>query len=628
MNNILLTILLISLAPILINGILIKVKNESMSSGIITSLSSFIILVITSVIFFSNDEIKIIENVGNWLYLDEYNLNVNFTLMCDHITIVFLFLVSIVSFFVSVFSIGYMKNDKNPGKYYTFLSLFIFFMLLLILAENMFVLFIGWEGVGLCSYLLIGFWHEKKKNINAAKKAFLINRLGDFGVLLGFIGLIFHSGSISFNDLNTGNDTYVFVSLLLILIGIFAKSAQLPLFVWLPDAMAGPTPASALIHAATMVTAGIFLLNRISPVLNEYPLLMDIVAMVGVVTSVVASLIALTQRDLKKILAYSTISQLGLMVMACGLGAYSSSIFHLVTHGFFKALLFLCAGSVIYLNHHEQDIFKIKLDRNENPILFYSFLIGLFSIIGIPGFASFFSKDEILWFALNNSNWSTVLFSLAYISVILTTLYMCRMFINIFYLNNEDHESQEEHPNSMKFSLLILTVLTVLVGFLGLPHIFTHVYDRGFQKFLELHIGSNTEVSLSQQTETLLLFTTLLGVFISVYATWYIYVKLKDKKINQKIYFKYVTLWSFFNKEFLINNFLNNVFYQPFIYISKLAEKLFEKLIIDGIVRGVPYIIISASNLLRTSYKGELDLSVFYIIAGTFGLMILIFSRF
>ncbi|HRI61014.1 MAG TPA: NADH-quinone oxidoreductase subunit L, partial [Saprospiraceae bacterium] len=370
-------------------------------------------------------------------FLSVGSLNVNFGFLVDHLSVWMMLIVTGVGFLIHVYSIGYMHDDEGFWKFFAYLNLFIFSMLLLVMGDNLLMLFFGWEGVGLCSYLLIGFWYANKEYGTAARKAFIMNRIGDLGLLLG-IFLIFKTfGSLGFSEIFAGLSTVqpeagvLTLICILLFIGAMGKSAQIPLYTWLPDAMAGPTPVSALIHAATMVTAGVYLVARCNPLYSLSPDAMHFVAFIGLITCLFAAFIGLRQNVIKKVLAYSTVSQLGLMFVALGMGAYASAIFHVTTHAFFKALLFLSAGSVIHGMGGEQDIRKMGGLRKAMPVTFWVFLIGTFAIAGFPLMSGFFSKDEI--FAYTWAHGGKLWWGFAGLGAMLTAIYMCRLLYVTFF---------------------------------------------------------------------------------------------------------------------------------------------------------------------------------------------------
>ena len=405
-------------------------------------------------------------------------LRIPFSFLVDPLSSIMLLIVTGIGFLIHVYSAGYMHSDVGFAKFFAYLNLFIFFMLLLVLGSNYVVLFIGWEGVGLCSYLLIGFWFTNVNYASAAKKAFVMNRIGDLGFLLAVFFIYSTFGSVEFANvfpqaaLLPSGSTILVVITLLLFVGATGKSAQLPLFTWLPDAMAGPTPVSALIHAATMVTAGIYMIARSNILFTLAPLTMNIVAIVGLSTAIVAALIAITQNDIKKVLAYSTVSQLGYMFLGLGVGAYTGAFFHVITHAFFKALLFLGAGSVIHAMHHEQDMRNMGGLKAKLPITFFTMLMGTIAISGLPPFSGFFSKDEILAHVYEHN---PTLWVIGVIGAMLTAFYMFRMLFLTFWGSFRGTKEQEKHlhesPKSMTIPLVVLAILSVFGGLIGVPEV-------------------------------------------------------------------------------------------------------------------------------------------------------------
>jgi NADH-quinone oxidoreductase subunit L len=410
-----------------------------------------------------------------WLTLANFKVNVGFQL--DQLSLLWLMFVTGIGTLIHVYSISYMHDDENMHKFFAYLNLFVFFMIMLVMGSNLLIMFIGWEGVGLCSYLLIGFWYKNQDYNDAAKKAFIMNRIGDLGFLIGIfiIGYLFHS--VDYNTiaaaLSSGKEIkmeLLSIAALCLFIGACGKSAQLPLYTWLPDAMAGPTPVSALIHAATMVTAGIFMVTRMNFLFNLAPDVQNIIAVVGALTSLVAAAIGLVQNDIKKVLAYSTVSQLGLMFLALGLGAYEIAVFHVITHAFFKACLFLGSGSVIHALHGEQDMRNMGGLKKVMKITFITFLISTLAISGLPPFSGFFSKDEILMTAFHHNKALWVIASLA---SIMTAFYMFRLLYLTFYKDFRGTEEQKHHlhesPALITFPLIVLAILALVGGLISLP---------------------------------------------------------------------------------------------------------------------------------------------------------------
>jgi NADH-quinone oxidoreductase subunit L len=421
-----------------------------------------------------------------------HNLEISATLYLDTLSAVMLLIITGVGFLIHLYSIGYMEGDESYSRYFTYLNLFIFAMLMLVLGDSVVVLFLGWEGVGLASYLLIGFWYSDEAKASAGKKAFITNRVGDFAVLIGMFLVFNLFGTLSIPEMREvvsqmGEGQLIAISGLItaacicFFIGCTGKSAQIPLYVWLPDAMAGPTPVSALIHAATMVTAGVYLIARMNFLFALSPLAMTIVMVVGALTAFFAATIGCTQFDIKKVLAYSTVSQLGFMFVAVGAGSFFAGIFHLMTHAFFKALLFLGSGSVIHGMHHEQDIRKMGGLRKYMPITSWTFLLACLAIAGFPLFSGFFSKDEILWYALANENvlggthigW--IVWGISLAAAALTAFYMFRLYFLPFEgecrADDETKEHIHESPWTMTVPLMVLAALSVVGGFIGVPYI-------------------------------------------------------------------------------------------------------------------------------------------------------------
>jgi NADH-quinone oxidoreductase subunit L len=417
-----------------------------------------------------------------WIAITGFHADFAFTV--DHLTLIMLGVVTGVGFLIHIYSVGYMAHEEGYWRFFAYLNLFMFFMSVLVLAANFLLLFVGWEGVGLCSYLLIGFYFKKTSAANAGKKAFIVNRIGDFGFLLAMFLLVAHFGSLSFTQIFStiaqhpewqGAQFLTAIALLLVL-GAAGKSAQIPLYIWLPDAMEGPTPVSALIHAATMVTAGVYMVARCHVLFDSSPAALTVVACIGAATAIFAASIGMVQHDIKRVLAYSTISQLGYMFMACGVGAYAAGIFHLLTHSFFKALLFLAAGSVIHALSGEQDMRKMGGLRTRTPITFWTMSAGVFAIAGIPPFAGFFSKDEILYRTFTSPNpLHIVLWLAGLLTAGMTSFYMFRLWFKTFFgepridPHANEHHSIHESPWIMLLPLCILALLSVAGGWIGIP---------------------------------------------------------------------------------------------------------------------------------------------------------------
>jgi NADH-quinone oxidoreductase subunit L len=472
--NWMLLVLLAPLAGFLINGLFGR-RLGGTTAGWIGTLAILISLTGSVYLFGQAGGSGVNQSYYRWISAG--SLQADFGLMADGLNSILMLVITGVGLLIHLYSIGYMHHDKGFHKFFAYLNLFVFSMLLLVMGNNFVIMFFGWEGVGLCSYLLIGFWYENESYGKAARKAFVMNRIGDLGLLVGLFLIWYQFGTFNYSEVFAKVDaglyrpeiiTAICISLF---IGATGKSAQIPLFTWLPDAMAGPTPVSALIHAATMVTAGIFMVVRCNHLFSYSPLALDIILYIGLATSVMAALIGLKQNDIKKVLAYSTVSQLGLMFVALGAGAYTAAVFHLVTHAFFKALLFLGSGSVIHGMNGEQDIRKMGGLASKMPVTYFTFLIGTLAITGFPFFSGFFSKDEIL-IALFQKN--PVLYAIGLGSAFITAFYMFRLFFVTFHGRFRGSEEAASHvhesPFIMTLPLIVLAVLSVAGGLINLPH--------------------------------------------------------------------------------------------------------------------------------------------------------------
>ena len=470
-------VLVLLLAPFLgflFNVFLGKKAGKSIV-GIVGTLSVSISFALTLYLFANATPEPLVINLFDWISIQRFDVSFGFLL--DQLSLIWLLFVTGIGSLIHLYSISYMHDDEKMHSFFAYLNLFIFFMITLVIGSNLLVMFIGWEGVGLCSYLLIGFWYKNQDFNDAAKKAFIMNRIGDLGFLIGIfiVGSLFNT--LDFTTLKTTiasasdvNDFWIALAALALFIGASGKSAQIPLYTWLPDAMAGPTPVSALIHAATMVTAGIFMITRLNFLFDMAPSVQNIIAIVGAVTALVAATIALVQNDIKKVLAYSTVSQLGLMFLALGLGAYEVAVFHVITHAFFKACLFLGSGSVIHGLHGEQDMRKMGGLKKAMPITFITMLIAALAISGIFPLAGFWSKDEILMTAFHAN---IALWVIGSIASILTAFYMFRLIYLTFFNSFRGTEEQKNHlhesPSLITLPLIILAILSFFGGIISLP---------------------------------------------------------------------------------------------------------------------------------------------------------------
>ncbi len=537
---------------------------------------------------------QFIDTVYTWIGLQGFRVGLSF--LVDPLSVVMALIVSGVGSVIHLYSVGYMHGDKRYSRYFGFLNLFAFAMLLLVLSNSILLMFVGWEGVGLCSYLLIGFWFEKIENAKAGMKAFVVNRIGDFGFIVGFmllftaVGVRTGTWSLDFGVIKS-NIGLVSPAILtavgiMLFVGATGKSAQIPLYVWLPDAMAGPTPVSALIHAATMVTAGVYMVARMNFLYALAPDALRVIAIVGALTAFFAATIGLVQNDIKKVLAYSTVSQLGYMFIGVGVGAFGAGIFHLMTHAFFKALLFLGSGSVIHAMSGEQDIRKMGGLSSKMPITTTTFVIASLAIMGVPGFAGFFSKDDILYHAYISPYGGTFVWLLGVVAAVLTAFYMTRLVILTFYGNPRmDHHTAEhvhESPKTMTIPLIILAILSAIGGYIGMPAIFG--VHNVFAQFLAPVFASGVRLPEgSVSLEWTLMGVSVLAAFSGIGFAYYLYgVRTELPAIMAE---KYNTAY-----RWLLNKYYVDEFYQKYIVGGLMGLKdllgVFDARIIDGTVNG------------------------------------------
>ncbi len=564
-----------------------------------------------------------VTTVYSWIATGSFNVNVAY--LVDPLSMLFTLVITGVGFLIHVYSMGYMHGDKGFARFFAYLNLFVFMMLNLVLADNFLLTFLGWEGVGLASYLLIGFWYDRtfdgyriKWTGDASNKAFIMNRIGDFGVLIAMFMLFNLFGTLEYTaitkqastQLAFGGSAVTLITLALFL-GCTGKSAQIPLGVWLPDAMAGPTPVSALIHAATMVTSGIFLIARTNVLFSMAPSTMAVVTGIGITTALIAGTIGLVQNDIKKVLAYSTVSQLGFMFTALGVGAFTAGVFHVVTHAFFKALLFLGSGSVIHGMHEEQDIQKMGGLSKHMPITYRTWLVGTFAIAGIPFFAGFFSKDEILWFAFLNG--SPILWGVGALAAFITAFYMWRLTALTFHGKerfDHHHVHPHESPATMTVPLMILAVLSAFGGFLGIPHVIGHLVHvpnvleswlepvfAASAAWLPLHEGDH-----ATQEWLLMGISVALGVSGILLARW-LYAEGPERAQALAARFKapYQLLWN----KWYVDNAYYLAFVEP-IYIASrdFLWKIVDVVMIDGIVNGSARLVGAVAQAVRRMQTG------------------------
>ncbi len=611
MNDLIYLVPLFPLLGFLINGLfrrsLSKTAISLIGSGVI--LISFIISIILFIDVKNNG--GAVVNYFNFISVESFQIP--FAFLVDQLSVVFLLIITGVGFLIHLYSTSYMDAEPTEhfGRYFSYLNLFVFSMLLLVLGANYVIMFIGWEGVGLCSYLLIGFWFKNDSYNYAATKAFVMNRIGDLGFLLAIFWILNKLGTATYSEVfaqaNSLSTSDVTAITLLLFAGAVGKSAQIPLYTWLPDAMAGPTPVSALIHAATMVTAGIYMIARSNVLYSLSHVSQDVVAVVGLATAILSATIALYQNDIKKVLAYSTVSQLGFMFLALGVGAYTTGVFHVMTHAFFKALLFLGAGSVIHAVGGEQDITKMGGLRKKLPITFFTFLIGVLAISGFPFTSGFISKDEILIATYAHSH---VLFWFAAFAALLTAIYMFRLLMLVFYGRFRGTQEQEHHlhepPLAMTIPLIVLAILSAVGGFVQLPEAFGgHNYFNGFLSPVvpaAIHEGASVAIK-----EYYLLGGTALGLIIIIVAT--------NKLFAVK---QFTGVYTGFRKiladKWYIDELYDSIIVKPLYSIAGFLKTVVEKSIIDGIVNGTGRFVNYSARQLRLLQSGQVGNYILFMV--------------
>lgn len=607
---------LIPLFPLLgflINGLGWRVVPKQLA-GMLASLMMLISFGISLSVFF---EVRAgaAEVITLFDFIQAGKLHIPFAFKIDSLSSLFLLIITGVGFLIHLYSTSYMHDDEGVVKYFAYLNLFVFSMLLLVMGANYLIMFIGWEGVGLCSYLLIGFWFKKKDYTNAAKKAFVMNRIGDLGFLVGMMLVLFHFGTLSYDELfgqiSSGqlpvtDQTYTWIAVCFF-IGAMGKSAQLPLYTWLPDAMAGPTPVSALIHAATMVTAGIYMIARSSVLYNQAEVALQLISVVGLLTALIAASIAIRQYDIKKVLAYSTVSQLGFMFLAIGCGAYTTAVFHVMTHAFFKALLFLGSGSVIHAMGGEQDIRYMGGLGKKMRITQFTFLIGCIAIAGIPPFAGFFSKDEILAAAFAHNS---VLYFAALAAALMTAFYMFRLYFLTFSGKFRGTHEQEHHlhesPAAMTFPLIVLAVLATISGFVGLPAVLSEHHSLNeflapvVQNFSLHHLDHSTEYMLMGLSVSLV----LVMIFISFRAT-----KSPDFKPN-------TGLAKVLENKWYVDELYDAIIVKPMLKLDAVLDNYAERKGIDAGVNGVGKFVRWGADRMRLLQNGQVGAYLFSMVIG------------
>src|SRR5882757_8539222 len=562
------------------------------------------------------------------------NFRAGFDLQLDQLTVVMLLVVTGVGFLIHIYSTGYMAHEGGYYRFFSYLNLFMFFMLILVLAANYVLLFVGWEGVGLCSYLLIGFYFLKKSAADAGKKAFIVNRIGDFGFMLGMFLLFRTFHSLDFTTVfeaaskpevavePLGQFGVLTVACLLLFVGATGKSAQLPLYVWLPDAMEGPTPVSALIHAATMVTAGVYMVARSHVLFTHSPTAMYVVAIVGCATAFFAATIGLVQSDIKKVLAYSTVSQLGYMFLACGAGAFGAGIFHLMTHAFFKALLFLSAGSVIHAMGGEQDMWQMGGLSKKIKVTYWCMLFGTIAIAGFPPFAAFFSKDSILFAAYNSVNGGKVLYGVGLLAAVLTSFYMFRLIWLTFYGEkryDEHHVHVHESPGTMTGPLMILAFLSLTGGWFALPALFGG--KDYFAEFLSPVFGAGEAAGgeAAQSLEHMLSIVAVLAATAGLVVAWRMYSKTVTRGTSEGLH-------KLLYNKYYVDEIYAAAVVRPLVWLSRnVLWKVVDAGMIDGTVNGVAEGAAAVGDTVRHTQSGNTRSYAVWVVVGAIVMLGIVF---
>ena len=631
MNNILQIAWLIPFLPLagfLITGLGRNALSKS-ASGFIASAMIFGSFALSVFVFLQVKN----GNIYSPHYFDLLNiesLKIAFDFKIDQLSSLFLLIITGVGFLIHVYSTSYMHEEsaKDFAKYFSFLNLFVFFMLLLVMGGNYIIMFIGWEGVGLCSYLLIGYWFKNNDYTNAGKKAFIMNRIGDLVFLLALFWLISKLGTVSYDEVFSAANiakltaTDITGITALMFVGATGKSAQIPLYTWLPDAMAGPTPVSALIHAATMVTAGIYMIARSNILYTMAPATMGVVAIVGLATAIVAATIALKQNDIKKVLAYSTVSQLGYMFLGLGVGAYTGAVFHVMTHAFFKALLFLGAGSVIHAMSGEQDMRNMGGLKKYMSTTHLTFLIGCIAIAGMPPFSGFFSKDEILAAAFAKN---PILWGVGVLGAMMTAFYMFRLYAMTFLGKFRGTHEQEHHlhesPAAITIPLIILAFLAVIGGWIGIPEVFMHGGHR-LEAFLEPVFAQSKALQvkheLSHSTEFL-----LMGVSVALSLAALLFGLKKYSRYKKDEAKEETGLGKILQNKWYVDELYDNIIVKPLHSLSVFFNNVVEKKGIDGLVNGTGKFVNYGSRQLRWLQSGQVGVYVLLMVIGMVTLFII-----
>jgi NADH-quinone oxidoreductase subunit L len=620
---------LIPLIGFLINGLGFKKIPKSIAAiiGISASFLAFLCVFSAYSQFIDGGQKAIVIHLFEWIKVAGFQID--FAFQIDQLSLIMLFVITGVGTLIHLYSAGYMKHDEGFGKFFAYLNLFLFSMILLVLGANYLLMFIGWEGVGLCSFLLIGFWNKNTNYADAARKAFIMNRVGDLGFLIGIFMILEKFGSLEYiavfnkaSGLAIGDQTIMFITFALF-IGAMGKSAQIPLFTWLPDAMAGPTPVSALIHAATMVTSGIYMIVRSNVLYSLSPDTLEFVAWIGLATALLGATIGLYQNDIKKVLAYSTVSQLGYMFLGLGVMAYSSGLFHVITHAFFKALLFLGAGSVIHAMSDDQDIRNMGGLWSKIKITAITFLVGTVAISGIPPLSGFFSKDEILAHVYEHNK---LMWGLALLGSFMTAFYMFRLFFVTFMGTFRGTKHQEEHvhesPSSMTIPLMVLAVLSIIGGFIGTPEVlhFPHKLEAFLSPIFDGTRAVNPtfgRLHIDHNTEWMLIGISVLVAFVAIV---FAYIKFANGKNVPVADSEMTGIPNLVYNKYYIDETYDNVFVKGISEGSKILDTKVERNI-DAATNGIGKLIMGASSLFKKLQTGNTGA---YILTMTVGLALLL----
>jgi NADH-quinone oxidoreductase subunit L len=568
------------------------------------------------------------DAVYTWFESGSFRVKISFQV--DALTAVMLLVITGIGFLIHLYSLGYMEHDEDMVRFFVYLNLFVFFMLLLVMGDNLLLLFVGWEGVGLCSFLLIGFWYQEAANAIAANKAFIVNRIGDFGFLLGIFLLVAElarQGVWTLNFVELQNHVKLLSPVaigaitLLLFVGATGKSAQIPLFVWLPDAMAGPTPVSALIHAATMVTAGVYMTARLHFLFSLAPATLTLIAWIGAATALFAATVALTQTDIKRVLAYSTVSQLGYMFLAVGVGAYSAAVFHLFTHAFFKACLFLGSGSVIHALGGEQDMRQMGGLKKYMPRTYWTYLIATIAIAGVPFTAGFFSKDLILWQAFSSPHGSPWLWGIGWFTAGLTAFYMFRQLFMVFHgqsrTNAHTLEYAHESPAVMTEPLIILAIGSIFTGWLGAPE---YLWGSRWDRWLAPIFGAHEAAHGSESLEINLMLVTLALIALAIFLAYLFYFRPSRTPEALASAAGGAPYRLLLNK-YYVDEIYDALVVQPFTAIANFLARIFDPWVIDGIVNGVAGTARGLSSIWRGVQTGNVQVYLAVFLVGTLAIL-------